>query len=51
LDGVAIGAQGPVCEAALDRRGLSAAFIPSHGHMGALVLAAAEYLTTEGALV
>jgi uroporphyrinogen-III synthase len=51
LDRVAIGAQGPVCEAALERRGLRAAFVPSHGHMGALVLAAAEYLTTEGALV
>jgi uroporphyrinogen-III synthase len=51
LDRVAIGAQGPVCEAALERRGLRAAFIPSHGHMGALVLAAAEYLTTQGAVV
>jgi uroporphyrinogen-III synthase len=51
LDRVAIGAQGPVAEAALERRGLRAAFIPSHGHMGALVLAAAEYLTTQGAVV
>ena len=51
LDRVAIGAQGPVAEAALERRGLRAAFVPSHGHMGALVLAAAEYLTTQGAVV
>jgi len=51
LDRVALGAQGPVAEAALERRGLRAAFIPSHGHMGALVLAAAEYLTTQGAVV
>jgi uroporphyrinogen-III synthase len=45
---VAIGAQGPVAEAALERHGLRAAFTPSHGHMGALVLAAAEYLSSEG---
>jgi uroporphyrinogen-III synthase len=43
LDGVAIGAQGPVAEAALERRGLRAAFTPGHGHMGALVLAAADF--------
>jgi uroporphyrinogen-III synthase len=49
LDRVAIGAQGPVAEAALERHGLRAAFIPPHGHMGALVLAAADYLTSEGA--
>jgi uroporphyrinogen-III synthase len=48
LNSVAIGAQGPVAEAALQRHGLSAAFKPSHGHMGALVLAAAEYLSTQG---
>jgi len=48
LHGVAIGAQGPVAEAALQRRGLHAAFVPGHGHMGALVLAAAEYLSTQG---
>jgi uroporphyrinogen-III synthase len=48
LDNVAIGAQGPVAEAALQRYGLRAAFKPSHGHMGALVLAAAEYLSTQG---
>jgi uroporphyrinogen-III synthase len=48
LSSVAIGAQGPVCEAALGRRGLLADFSPRHPHMGALVLAAAEYLTTEG---
>jgi uroporphyrinogen-III synthase len=44
LSGVPIGAQGPVAEAALERHGLRAAFRPAHGHMGALVLAAAEYL-------
>jgi uroporphyrinogen-III synthase len=43
LKDVAIGAQGPVAEAALERHGLHAAFHPAHGHMGALVLAAAEY--------
>ncbi len=42
---VAIGAQGPVAEAALNRHGLQAAFKPAHGHMGALVLAAAEFFT------
>jgi uroporphyrinogen-III synthase len=46
LDGVAIGAQGPVAEAALDRHGLHVSFRPAHGHMGALVLAAGEYLAT-----
>ena len=45
LNGVAIGAQGPVVEAALVRRGLSADFTPEHGHMGSLVLAAANYLS------
>jgi uroporphyrinogen-III synthase len=44
LRGVAIGAQGPVAEAALVRHGLHASFKPAHGHMGALVLAAAGYL-------
>ena len=44
LHDVPIGAQGPVAEAALERHGLHAAFRPAHGHMGALVLAAAEYL-------
>jgi uroporphyrinogen-III synthase len=48
LDGVAIGAQGPVAEAALARRGLRAAFTPQHGHMGALVLAAAHHLDARG---
>jgi uroporphyrinogen-III synthase len=43
LDGVALGAQGPVAEAALERHGLHASFRPEHGHMGALVLAAARY--------
>jgi uroporphyrinogen-III synthase len=46
LEDVAIGAQGPVAEAALERHGLHAAFRPAHGHMGALVLAAADYLGT-----
>lgn len=52
LAGVAIGAQGPVAEAALERHALHAAFRPAHGHMGALVLAAAEYLSAvpEGAV-
>jgi len=48
LVNVAIGAQGPVAEAALERHGLRAAFTPDHGHMGSLVLAAAEYLSTQG---
>jgi uroporphyrinogen-III synthase len=46
LDRVAIGAQGPVAEAALERHGLRAAFTPAHAHMGALVLAAADFLQT-----
>jgi uroporphyrinogen-III synthase len=45
LQNVAIGGQGPVAEAALERHGLRAAFRPAHGHMGALVLAAAEFLS------
>ena len=47
LDGVAIGAQGPVCEAALQRHELHSDFTPEHGHMGALVLAAAEHLSSQ----
>ncbi len=43
LRGVAIGVQGPVAEAALERHGYTATFRPEHGHMGALVLAAARY--------
>ena len=50
LERVAIGAQGPVAEAALNRRGLRAVFKPVHGHMGALVLAAAEHFATQGVL-
>ena len=54
LDQVAIGAQGPVAEAALARHGLQASFRPAHGHMGALVLAAADHFahakTQEGVL-
>lgn len=45
LDAVAIGVQGPVAEAAINRYGLQAAFRPAHGHMGALVLAAAEFFS------
>jgi uroporphyrinogen-III synthase len=45
---VAVGVQGPVAEAALNRHGLRAAFRPAHGHMGALVLAAADYLSHVG---
>ncbi|HET6317439.1 MAG TPA: uroporphyrinogen-III synthase [Chloroflexota bacterium] len=48
LDGVAIGVQGPVAEAALERHGYAATFRPEHGHMGALVLAAARYFAVEG---
>jgi uroporphyrinogen-III synthase len=48
LGHVALGAQGPVAAAALQRYGLQTAFTPSHGHMGALVLAAAEYLSKQG---
>jgi uroporphyrinogen-III synthase len=44
LEHVAVGVQGPVAEAALERHGLHAAFRPAHGHMGALVLAAADHL-------
>src|SRR5216683_369162 len=43
LANVAIGVQGPVAEAALERHGLKATFRPAHGHMGALVLAAADH--------
>jgi uroporphyrinogen-III synthase len=42
-----IGAQGPVAAAALAQAGLAAAFEPRHGHMGALVLAAARYLAAQ----
>jgi uroporphyrinogen-III synthase len=45
LDDLAIAAQGPVVEAALERRGLHASIRPTHAHMGALVLATAEYLS------
>jgi uroporphyrinogen-III synthase len=48
LDGVAIGAQGPVAEAALARHGLRSDFEPEHGHMGALVLAAARHFQPVG---
>ena len=43
LDHVAIGAQGPVAEAALHKRGYPVTFRPEHGHMGALVLETAKY--------
>src|SRR5207249_4529889 len=49
LNDVAIGAQGPVARAALERHGVHALFEPAHGHMGALVVAAAHYLSTQGA--
>jgi uroporphyrinogen-III synthase len=39
---IPIGAQGPVAAAGLARHGLLASFLPEHGHMGALVLAAAR---------
>jgi uroporphyrinogen-III synthase len=48
LNDVAIGAQGPVARAALDRHGLHAMFEPAHGHMGALVIAAAHYFSLQG---
>jgi uroporphyrinogen-III synthase len=50
LDRVAIGAQGPVAEAALNRYGLRPDFKPEHGHMGALVLSVAEHFAHEGVL-
>jgi uroporphyrinogen-III synthase len=50
LSDVAVGVQGPVAEAALERHGLHAAFRPAHGHMGALVLAATEYFAHTEAL-
>jgi uroporphyrinogen-III synthase len=48
LTDVAIGAQGPVAESALGRYRLQSAFRPAHGHMGALVLAAAEFFALVG---
>jgi uroporphyrinogen-III synthase len=48
LSGVAIGTQGPVAEAALARYGYTPSFRPEHGHMGALVLAAARYFAPQG---
>jgi uroporphyrinogen-III synthase len=50
LGNVALGAQGPVVEAALQRYGLQLSFTPGHGHMGALVLAAADHFSREGVL-
>jgi uroporphyrinogen-III synthase len=50
LRDVAIGAQGPVAAAALEPHGVHAAFHPAHAHMGALVLAAAEYLAVPKSL-
>jgi uroporphyrinogen-III synthase len=50
LQNIAIGVQGPVAEAALERQGLHATFRPAHGHMGALVLAAAAHFSPEGVL-
>jgi len=48
LDGLVIGAQGPVAAAALARHGAQATVIPPHGHMGALVLALATAFDHEG---
>ncbi len=48
LRDVSIGVQGPVVEAALQRRGYGASFRPEHGHMGALVLAAARHFQSQG---
>jgi uroporphyrinogen-III synthase len=48
LDRVAVGAQGPIAADALRQAGVEPAFLPDHGHMGALVLAAAEYFTLQG---
>ncbi len=50
LANVALGAQGPVAEAALTRRGLCVRIRPAHGHMGALVLATADYFATASSL-
>jgi uroporphyrinogen-III synthase len=52
LSEVAIAAQGPVAEAALERHGLHVTIKPAHGHMGALVLATADHFSrsVEGAL-
>jgi uroporphyrinogen-III synthase len=47
LASVLIGAQGPVAAAALERHGQHAHFRPEHGHMGALVLAAARHVATD----
>lgn len=46
LEGVAIGAQGPIAAAALERRGVRVDFMPERGHMGALVLAAAAHFSS-----
>jgi uroporphyrinogen-III synthase len=48
LRGVAVGVQGPIAEAAVERHGLQATFRPEHGNMGALVLAAARYFAPQG---
>ena len=44
LDHVAVGAQGPVVAEALRAEGITPTFLADHGHMGSLVLAAAEHL-------
>jgi uroporphyrinogen-III synthase len=48
LDRVPVGAQGPIVADALRGEGIQPAFLPDHGHMGALVLAAAEYFSLQG---
>jgi uroporphyrinogen-III synthase len=50
LAGVAVGAQGPVAEEALAREGVRTTFRPDHGHMGALVLAAARHFAFSNTL-
>jgi uroporphyrinogen-III synthase len=44
LDRVAVGAQGPIVADALRAEGIQPTFLAEHGHMGSLVLAAAQHL-------
>jgi uroporphyrinogen-III synthase len=46
LSHVAVGAQGPVAEAALERRGIRVEIRPENVHMGPLVLATADYFAS-----
>jgi uroporphyrinogen-III synthase len=43
LERIAVGAQGPVVADALRTRGVEPTFLAQHGHMGSLILAAAEH--------